>query len=503
MSLAVVHSRAVLGVSAPAVTVEVHLSGGLPSLSIVGLPEAAVRESKDRVRSALINAGFDYPQRRITVNLAPADLPKEGGRYDLAIALGVLAASRQLPGGELDGWEVLGELTLSGQVRPVSGVLPAAVACRDVQRRLLVPRDNGAEAALVQDVDIRATAHLLEVCAALRGDGELEKPVAAPDSGLEGLPDLADVKGQFQARRALEVAAAGGHNLLFSGPPGSGKSMLAARLPSLLPPLDERERLEVAAAYSVAGRSVGALARGERPFRNPHHTASAAALVGGGSQPRPGEISLAHRGVLFLDELPEFPRAVLEVLREPLETGEILISRAARQVSFPARFQLLAAMNPCPCGYFGDAGGRCRCTPDQIQRYQARLSGPLLDRFDMLLNVAALPADELLLPGGGGEASASVAQRVAAALDIQQRRQGCPNRELSGTPLEQACGLDHAGRALLVQAASRLGLSARACHRVLRVARTLADLSGAQRVGEPQLLEAIGFRQGLADRGNR
>ncbi|NVK40588.1 MAG: YifB family Mg chelatase-like AAA ATPase [Oceanospirillaceae bacterium] len=503
MSLAVVHARAVFGVAAPAVTVEVHLSGGLPSLSIVGLPEAAVRESKDRVRSALINAGFDYPQRRITVNLAPADLPKEGGRYDLAIALGVLAASQQVPGNGLNDWEVLGELTLSGQLRPVSGVLPAAVACRDIRRRLLIPRDNGDEAALVRDVDIRVASHLLEVCAALRGESELEPACVTAAEVPSGLPDLADVKGQFQARRALEVAAAGGHNLLFSGTPGSGKSMLAARLPSLLPPLDERERLEVAAVYSVAGRPVAGLARGERPFRNPHHTASAAALVGGGSQPRPGEISLAHRGVLFLDELPEFPRAVLEVLREPLETGEILISRAARQTQFPARFQLLAAMNPCPCGYFGDASGRCRCTPDQIQRYQARISGPLLDRFDMLLHVAPLPPDQLLQTGGGGESSERVAQRVAAALGIQQRRQGCPNRELSGSALDDACDLEQAERALLVQAASRLGLSARACHRVLRVARTLADLAGSARVEQAQLLEAIGFRQGLADRGNR
>jgi len=501
MSLAVVHSRAVYGVSAPAVTVEVHLSGGLPSLSIVGLPEAAVRESKDRVRSALINAGFDYPQRRITVNLAPADLPKEGGRYDLAIALGVLAASHQLPAPALDGWEVLGELTLAGQVRPVSGVLPAAVACRDARRRLLVPEENGAEAALVHDTDIRLAGHLLEVCAALRGEAELRPVTATVVDRPAGQPDLADVKGQFQARRALEVAAAGGHNLLFSGPPGSGKSMLAARLPSLLPPLDERERLEVAAIYSVAGRALGSLAEGVRPFRNPHHTASAAALVGGGSQPRPGEISLAHRGVLFLDELPEFPRAVLEVLREPLESGEILISRATRQVQFPARFQLLAAMNPCPCGYFSDASGRCRCTPDQIQRYNARLSGPLLDRFDMLLTVAALPPGDLLVPGSVGEPSAAVAQRVAVALEIQQQRQGGLNRDLAGGALEDACRLGKTGRALLVQAATRLGLSARACHRVLRVARTLADLAGMERVEEPQLLEAIGFRQGLADHG--
>ncbi len=502
MSLAVVHTRAIFGVSAPAVTVEVHLSGGLPTLSIVGLPEAGVRESKDRVRSALINSGFDYPQRRITINLAPADLPKEGGRYDLAIALGILAASKQLPVESLAGWEVLGELTLAGQIRPVCGVLPAAIVCRELERTLLIPRDNGAEAALARGCEIRVADHLLQVCAALRGEATLDTPSEPAPAMVSGLPDLIEVKGQFQARRALEVAAAGGHNLLFSGPPGSGKSMLAARLPGLLPFLGEKERLEVAAVYSVAGRSIEGIGHGCRPFRNPHHTASAVALVGGGSQPRPGEISLAHRGVLFLDELPEFPRAVLDVLREPLETGEILISRAAQQMLFPARFQLLAAMNPCPCGYFGDVSGRCRCTPDQIQRYQGRISGPLLDRFDMQLNVAALDPAQLLDPaGGGGEASAAVATRVASAMDIQQARQGRLNRDLAAGELDQACKLEAAQRDLLVKAATRLGLSARACHRVLRVARTLADLAGEDQVNEAQVLEALGFRQGLLRQG--
>jgi magnesium chelatase family protein len=502
MSLAVVHARAMLGISAPAVTVEVHLSGGLPSLSIVGLPEAAVRESKDRVRSALINSGFDYPQRRITINLAPADLPKEGGRYDLAIALGILAASKQLPPESLAGWEVLGELTLAGEIRPVRGVLPAAIVCRDLDHALLVPRLNGAEAALVQGCDVRVADHLLQVCSALRGDSTLELALAVPPPAVSGLPDLMEVKGQYQARRALEVAAAGSHNLLFSGPPGSGKSMLAARLPGLLPVLGEQERLEVAAVYSVAGCAIDTVGHGSRPFRNPHHTASAVALVGGGSQPRPGEISLAHQGVLFLDELPEFPRTVLDVLREPLETGEILISRAASQMLFPARFQLLAAMNPCPCGYFGDPSGRCRCTPDQIQRYQGRISGPLLDRFDMQLNVKALDPAQLLDPASGqGEASGVVAERVAAAMLVQQMRQGRPNRDLGAAELDQVCGLAAAQRDLLVNAATKLGLSARACHRILRVARTLADLAAEERVGEAQLLEALSFRQGLLRQG--
>jgi magnesium chelatase family protein len=499
MSLAVIHTRAQLGIEAPAVSVEVHLSGGLPSMSIVGLPETAVKESRERVRSALITAGFDFPQRRITINLAPADLPKEGGRYDLAIAIGILQASGQLKRWKgSEATEMIGELALSGAVRPVRGVLPASVAAGRCGRCLIVAQDNAAEAVMAQRTEVFAVGHLLELVAHLTGKQRLE-PVLSEETDIGGhsLPDLADVKGQLQARRALEVAAAGGHNLLFSGPPGSGKSMLAARLPGLLPPLETEQQLEVAAICSVAGHDVRPACNGVRSFRAPHHTASAIALVGGGSHPRPGEISLAHQGVLFLDELPEFPRRVLEVLREPLETGEILISRAARQTRYPARFQLVAAMNPCPCGYHDDGTDRCICTPDQIRRYQQKISGPLLDRIDLQLQVPALPPDALLQPNQPGESSARVRQRVVTAHARQLERQGCMNRELSGQDLEMHCALDDATRSLLVRVMQHSQLSARACHRLLRVARTLADLAGETRVGREQLFEALAFR-GLA-----
>jgi magnesium chelatase family protein len=392
MSLATVFSRAQCGLEAPLVSVEVHLANGLPSLSIVGLPEAAVKESKDRVRAALTNCGFEFPSdRRITVNLAPADLPKEGGRFDLAIALGILAASGQVPRDTLAGYELLGELSLGGELRPVHGVLPAVLQAREAGRALILPEANGAEAALVRGAACLTAPHLLSVCGAFNGhDGQsLKQPViTAQRQDAAHPPDLAEVRGQAQARRALEVAAAGGHSLLMIGPPGSGKSMLAARLPGILPPLTEAEALEVAAIASISPQGFDPARHwGRRPVRAPHHTASGIALVGGGSLPRPGEITLAHHGVLFLDELPEFSRAVLEVLREPLETGRITISRAARQAEFPARFQLVAAMNPCPCGWLGDPSGRCRCSAEQVQRYRARISGPLLDRIDLHVQV--------------------------------------------------------------------------------------------------------------------
>ncbi|KEA63564.1 Mg(2+) chelatase [Marinobacterium lacunae] len=495
MSLAIIHTRAQLGVDAPSVAVEVHLSGGLPSLSIVGLPEAAVKESRERVRSALITSGFDFPQRRVTINLAPADLPKEGGRYDLAIALGILQASGQLKAEGLESLEILGELALSGDIRPVTGVLPASIACGKAQRRLVVPQANADEAVMTGQTEVFAVGHLLHLCEHLRGAQRL--PLHQPREqsvSLAAVPDLADVRGQLQARRALEVAAAGGHNLLFSGPPGSGKSMLAARLPGLMPPLSLEESLAVAAVHSVAGLPVDAVCAGQRPFRSPHHTASAVAMVGGGGRPRPGEISLAHEGVLFLDELPEFPRRVLEVMREPLETGEILISRAARSTAYPARFQLVAAMNPCPCGYFDDGTARCRCTPDQINRYQQRLSGPLLDRIDLQLQVPALSPQELLTPAKPGESSAAVRERVLGARERQLHRQGKANRDLNGQELEKHCTLPVSARQLLARVMAQHHLSARACHRLLRVARTLADLEREADIQQSHLLEALVYR---------
>ena len=494
MGLAILHSRAQLGLEAPLVTVEVLLSGGLPSFSIVGLAETAVRESKDRVRGALINSGFDFPQHRITVNLGPADLPKSGGRYDLPIALGILAASGRIPSDALGQFEFFGELALNGALRSLPGVLPAALrACR--RSYLVVPADNGAEAALVSERVLAANS-LLEVTAHLNGIAPLQcHPSTRPAETPGDYPDLADVRGQRRAKRALEIAAAGGHNLLFIGPPGTGKSMLARRLPGILPPMSEAEALETAAVNALLGFAPDLRRWRSRPFRNPHHTATAVALAGGGAQPRPGEISRAHNGVLFLDELPEFSRQALEVLREPMEAARISISRAGRQAEFPARFQLIAAMNPCPCGFAGDPLGQCRCSLDRIDAYRRRISGPLLDRIDLHVEVARPPPSSLRPGDAGEEQSVDVARRVLLARRVQQERCGYPNAELDAKTIEVHCRTTPRAWTILERAMEKFGLSARASQRVLKVARTIADLAGEAVIDERQLSEALGLRR--------
>jgi magnesium chelatase family protein len=494
MALAIAHSRGLDGLNAPPVIVEAHLASGLPSFTLVGLPDTEVKEARDRVRAAIVNSGFEFPAKRITVNLAPADLPKESGRFDLPIALGILAASGQIPTPPLADYEFAGELSLSGELRPIRGALAMALQTGDSGKAFILPEESAREAALTGSTHILAARSLLEVCAHLADREVLPAANATVDTEIQPFfPDLAEVRGQTQAKRALEIAAAGQHSLLMVGPPGSGKSMLAARLPGLMPALQGEAAKASAAVLSLVGQfrpeNFGA-----RPYRQPHHTASAVALVGGGNPPRPGEISLAHQGILFLDELPEFDRKVLETLREPLESGRVHIARAARHAEFPAQFQLVAAMNPCPCGFHGHDNQKCRCTPDQIARYRGKLSGPFVDRIDLIIEVPALPA-EALAGQTDGESSATVRSRVATAQARQHARQHKPNARLSSSEVDARCSPDAAGSKLLQQASAQLDLSARAWHRILKVARTIADLAASDEIGAAHVAEAIQYRR--------
>jgi len=497
--MSTVVSRAPVGLAAPLVRVEVHLGCGLPAFAMVGLPETVVRESRERVRSAILTSGYEFPSGRITVNLSPADLPKAGGRFDLPIAIGILEASGQLPRRAAHGRELYGELALSGELRCTNQLLPALIAGTRTDHELIVPAANDWEASWVAGPRVKLARHLREVCQALRGVAQLNGAGAIAHAAARPRLDIAQVRGQFTAKRALEIAAAGGHAMLMIGPPGAGKTLLAQCLPGLLPPLEEHEALEVASLASAAGQRPGPHI--ERPFRSPQHTASIAAVTGGSSG-RPGELSLAHHGVLFLDELPEFSRNVLEALREPLESGVVLVGRARRTCEYPAAFQLVAAMNPCPCGYAGESNGRCRCTPGQLAQYRRRISGPLIDRIDMHVELAPVPVEHLMAVSAPAsepsrtiaESSAAIGARVLRARRMQTARQGTLNARLGTAEIESVCRLDRESRALVAFAVERLGLSARAYHRVLKLARTCADLAAEPDIRQSDISEAIGLR---------
>ena len=499
MSFSLVNSRALCGMNAPLVEVETHLANGLPAFNIVGLPDTEVKESRDRVRAAILQSGFDFPAAKITVNLAPADLPKESGRFDLPIALGILAASGQVLPDKLSQYEFAGELALSGAVRPVRGAMAMAWQGMKAGRAFVLPLENAKQVAVMEGIEAYGAGSLGQVAAHLNGVEAIARLEADNEAvnlpETTNLPDMRDIKGQHTARLALEITAAGGHSLLMMGPPGTGKSMLAQRLPSILPPLTDEERIAVWTLYSLLPNHTHSIGH-RRPFKSPHHSASSVALVGGGSDPKPGEISLAHKGVLFLDELPEFDRKVLEALREPLESGEIHISRAARQAVYPAEFQLVAAMNPCPCGYYGHPVKPCRCTPDSILRYRNKISGPLLDRIDLVIEVPALPAADLI-QAKAGESSAEVLQRVILARDKQYARQNKLNSRLSPTDLDQIAAVSSEAKETLGSLLEKLSLSARSFHRILRVARTLADLADDHTVTPEHVFRAVAMRRAL------
>lgn len=499
MSWALIYSRALAGMNAPLVEVEAHLANGLPAFNIVGLPDTEVKESRDRVRAAIVQSGFDFPAKKITVNLAPADLPKESGRFDLPIAMGILAASGQIATEQLKNYEFAGELGLSGKIRSIRGAIAMTWAAQKAQRAFFLPLANAHQATLLKEATVYGASSLaeigahfnqIEICSPLKNT----KPFSDLAQNIE-YPDLADVRGQQTARFALEIAASGGHSLLMSGPPGTGKSMLAQRLPSILPPLTHEELISVWSLQSLlpSERQQYTL---QRPFRSPHHSASAVALVGGGADPRPGEISLAHNGVLFLDELPEFDRKALEILREPLENGEIHISRASRQVTYPAQFQLITAMNPCPCGYLGHAKKTCCCSSDAVARYRQKISGPLLDRIDLMVEVPSLLSEDLF-SNHLSENSASVRERVAITRQRQYSRQGKVNALLSNKELDSLANINTDVKITLTQILEKLSLSARSFHRLLRVARTLADMAGDHNVEKKHILHAVNFRRAI------